>query len=280
MDDIYKYSLIRVVPDPRRGEWLNAGLAVFLDQSIDVRLLPDVTKLRCIAPSLDRRLIDDLAPGWNAFCEGMESAEERQRALSRLSFAHASGLATFAASRETYEPTVQSIMRDLVIPPAARRLRYMPPESRLQTTLKRIFRKQNVLGRFESDIDSHLIVPNFLIDEGARAHADFALKNGVLRVTETMDFRVSPEQIKQAKHNQGALKSITLDLARKKFKKCHTSVVYATNPGTEELIQPTIRMMSDYAQTLYHYNDPKDFDAYLHAMLKGSGLRMDLPRPN
>ena len=44
MANIYKFAIIRVSPDPRRGERVNIGVAIFNSYDIDVRILPSLSR--------------------------------------------------------------------------------------------------------------------------------------------------------------------------------------------------------------------------------------------
>src|SRR3546814_4918881 len=48
MAHIYKYTILQAVPDPRRGECVNVGVAVFLPDRVDVRF-SDLAKVKAIA---------------------------------------------------------------------------------------------------------------------------------------------------------------------------------------------------------------------------------------
>ena len=42
----FDYSLLKYLPDPKRGEVINIGLIVFRNSGVDVRLLKNTTKVR------------------------------------------------------------------------------------------------------------------------------------------------------------------------------------------------------------------------------------------
>ncbi|HET6807215.1 MAG TPA: DUF3037 domain-containing protein [Frateuria sp.] len=253
------------MPDPRRGEWVNIGVVVFLDGRLDVRLLTNYSKLRILAPMLDMGFTEDLASGWERLCDGIDSVAERQAMLATFPLVHASPLGQFIADPRGYDDQVRAIMRDLVVPPA--QPREDVPATRLETQLRTIFQRSRLLGRKPSDIDRHMVVHKFPIEREAGLYADFALRNGSMRLTETIDFRVKPEQIKSIKRGQAALKAITLNRADELFKgTCVPSVVYAAEPETLELIQPSLTMLGGYAQRLYDALNPQDMADYMDMM--------------
>lgn len=277
MGATFEYSLIRALPDRRRGEWVNIGMLVYLPDSLDIRLLDNLSKLRILHPTLDAAMIMDIRQTWDYFCKGIESAAERQALLGRMPFVHASPTATFACDVRDYERHVLAIMRDLVIPPP--QPRQQPQESRLQTTLKSMFKQARILGHQASDIERHLVVPNFPIDANAGICADFALRNGKLRITETIDFRVGTSQIRQKKRAEAGLKAVSLNMAARRFGDagCVPSVVYAASTETLDMIQPSLNLLGDYAERLYDLGNQNDCAAYLQMMqtAAGSGIALD-----
>jgi hypothetical protein len=264
MGATYNYSLIRAVPDRRRGEWVNVGVAVYLPGEVDVRVLPHPTKLRMLAPDAAASQLAELPVLWNMLCDGITDDAMRQALLAEQPFLHASPAASFLASEQSYERMVTSIMRDLVIPPT--QPRQLPKQSRLHTTLKARFRAEEILGDGPEALEKHLVVPNYPIAEGAGITADFALRNGVMRFTETLDFRVGIEQLKQSKRHQAGLKAVTLDMARRRFPDCQTSVVFAASVETLDIVLPSLTLLSDYAERVYDINNPGDWAAYLTMM--------------
>src|SRR5690606_36567860 len=115
--DTYTYSLIRIVPDSRRGEWINGGVVVYLADTLDVRLLANTTRLRALAPTLDIGFLQHLPTAWRTLCAGERSDEMRQSILAQLPVAHASPAGQFCADAGNYDKQVDAIIQDLVAPP-------------------------------------------------------------------------------------------------------------------------------------------------------------------
>ncbi len=264
MDATYEYALIRVVPDRRRGEWANVGVCVFLRDRLDIRIHPNTSKLRVLAPSLDLGFLQHLPQLWSRIAEGDAPAQERHALLKGLPLAHASPLGAFIAPPERYEVEVESILRDLVIPPPApvRALR----EPRLITSLKHQFIRSKLYSPDPKDIERHCVVQNYPIEAGAGLYADFALQNGALRITETIDFRVNPDTLRSAKHGQAAIKAITLNKAAQLHRRCVPSVVYAVNPEHQDLVQPSLNLLAGYAERLYDATNRNDMADYMEMM--------------
>lgn len=266
MAAIYAYSLIRAIPDRRRGEWANVGVCVYLPDRLDIRLHTNPSKLRALNPAQAMDFFDTLPRLWERLTDSMGSVEDRQALLARMPQIHASPLAAFTCAPLDYEAELAALMADLVVPPA------MPSrpksEPRLVTTLKRHFESAKLLGSEPEDINRHRVVSRFPIDASANLYADFALKNGKLRVTETLDFRIKNLIDRRGeKFKQAAVKAVTLNTASR-IHEGVPSVVYAVGKcdRDRELIQPSLNLLSSYAERLYDANSKQDMAAYMDMM--------------
>ena len=262
--ELFNYSLIRVVPDPRRGEWINIGVCVYLQGMIDVRLGESSTKLRALDPNLDTRLIRDLSRNWNELTQGLQSTMEKQLVLGSLPLIHASPIAQFFTEVKDYEDQINLILRDLVTPPLAIRQKR---EARLQATLKEHLRRAKLYSDDPNAIKEHKVVSNFPVREQSNLYADFAAKNGVMHITETIDFRVKLEQLRN-RHGLAAIKSITLDVAGDVFPNCNRNVVYAYHPKDIEAIQPSLNLLSDYSMSMFDASKPDELAHFVEVTAK------------
>lgn len=272
MDVSFDYSLIRVVPDRRRGEWANVGVCVYLQGVLDIRIHHNHSKLRALHPALNLEFLNDLPAAWNALAGGDISAEDRQALLARMPLAHASPIARFNCDSSDYDRELDAILRDLVVPPPGRTQRIHEP--RLVTDLRNKFIKAQMFSVHPDDINAHRVVQRFPVQAQANLYADFAVKNGVLRLTETLDFRAKRATIQHDKPGQAALKAITLERATKLHQDCIPSVVYACKPEDRELIQPSLNLLADSAQRLYDAGNADDMSSYMDMMHTAVGNQL------
>lgn len=257
--ELFDYSLIRAVPDPRRGEWVNVGVCVYLSGFLDVRLSESSTKLRALDPNLDTRILRNLSGHWNEIVDGFHTTVEKQLVLGSLPFVHASAVAQFVAESKDYEEQLGLILRDLVIPPVAVREKR---EARLQATLKTHLRRAKLYSDDPNAIQEHKVVSKFPIKRQADLYADFAAKNGVMHITETIDFRVKSEQLRN-RHGLAAIKSITLDVAGDIFPNCNRNVVYAYYSRDIDAIQPSLNMLRDYSMHMFDAGNPSELAQFV-----------------
>jgi hypothetical protein len=102
--------------------------------------------------------------------------------------------------------------------------------------------------------------------------ADFALKNGQMHITQVVDFRVKPEQLRAAKRGEVGLKAMGLVTASKVYKKgLVPMVVYSANPATLDLAQPSLNLLHQHAEHVFDLDNPNDAAAYMQRMKLAAG---------
>lgn len=112
------YSVIRLVPNVRRGEFLNIGIVVYKPDQLDIRLLSETewVKVHAVAPRVDRSLVDNLQADWDHTCLHIQAPQERQMALEVSPDVYASKMDKFAATASSYEHDLDALFRELVAP--------------------------------------------------------------------------------------------------------------------------------------------------------------------
>ncbi|GAB0149551.1 DUF3037 domain-containing protein [Marichromatium gracile] len=267
-----KYAVIRVVPDTRRGETVNIGVVVFRPAGLDVRLLPSLHKVRALDPRFDEQMLRDYPPYFSALIEGIERPEQQHQVLANLGSIRLSALGEFHLEQgQDYEQQVQSILSDLVKPPLKHKR--VEPVTRLETVIRQQFEVLQLLAKQEDDIDRGMVVPKYPIEGHGNLYVDFALRKERWIVTETIDFSGSPSTLRGAKFKASALKALTLDAAARKLKgETVPLVVYqAATDEILEAVQPSIDLLSDYAQQLYNYADADERAAYFDRIAYAAG---------
>lgn len=267
----FEYSILRAVPNRRRGEIVNIGIAVFLNGRTDIRVLPSLNKLKAIDPNINVEPIYQLGNNLGQLLPHDTPPESRREILNGFGDIWASEIAWFSCLAKEYDSQVDAILRALVVPPARERKPGNAP-TRLETTMRHNFSLHKVLGTSQDDIASHRVIPHYLIASEENLYADFMLKNGAWHVTETIDFRGTQKTVHNDKFKVSALKAITLYKATKVFKKCVPLVVYYADQEKLDEVQPHINLLSDHAERLYNYADPKDMASYMDYILKAAGM--------
>lgn len=269
----FDYCLLRINPDKKRGECVNVGLVVFDSGGLDVRVLPSYTKAKALNAAIDYEAFHDLPRLLSEVVDGFQCVEDSYRVLQHIGIVELSELARFeVSSSDFYERAVVGLFNDLVVPPA--RSTRKSGRSRLSVLLSEEFRKSKLLGAAPSDIARHLIVPKFPIAEASGLFADFAAKNGVFHVTETIDFSCGAvaEKFKEA-----ALKAVSLDQAKKTFGgETNRFVVYAADSEAEAKLQAHMNLLGPYADHLLNYFSREDMSFYMRKMAAVAGINKSI----
>lgn len=266
MANIYKYAVLKAVPDPRKGERVNIGLIVFLPDRLDVRF-SDVGKLR----ALTGKAWDDYMQSTKKMLFQLhERLKEPDKIASAFGeFERVLKFSDFASMRvrdeQDYEKRVREIIQTLVAKPKPAR---KTSTTRINTEIAGQFRNASVLAEPEQKIEDRKIVRDFYVAPEEDLKADFAFKNGRYFFTATLDLR------KQNVHiNEAAFKAIVLDKA-KVFKEGATAIgVYAAQRD-DRAHKAHIELLSDYAHRTFNWLDDDDRRQYTRGVfdaLRGSG---------
>lgn len=259
MAHIFNYAILQAVPDARRGERVNIGVAVFHKTKIDVRL-SDLSKIRALT-----------GESWDAYAAAAKSRLEKIfvpdtpaetlmsefTVLERMIEPTELGWFTFAHEGD-YESRLQEILTSLVIRPRKPRKEV---SVRINTEIAREFKRVDALADPSEGIDRHKIVRDFYISESEELKADFALKNGIYHIATTLDLRRTNIGVEQA-----ALKSLVLDKAGKIYSgEIRKIGIYA--PGVEAArFKPHLEILKDYADVTYDWSKHEDRRAFTQSM--------------
>jgi hypothetical protein len=254
---IFKYAILTAIPDQRRGERVNIGLVVFLHDQLDIRF-SDLSKVAAIAGG----------GNWGEYADKVAERLRKRFATNRdhAEFMRLSGVseriirlsevAWFSAPDEmSYEARVSSILDTLVKKP---RPETRTRSSRINTEMAMEFKRARVLAGPRESIEDRKVVRDFYVSEEEELRADFAVKNGVIHATATLDLRKAAVHLSYA-----TLPALILDKAAKTFgNETKRFGVYAAQQSTLPQFRPHLRILSDYADKVYNWLDPDDRRAY------------------
>lgn len=264
MTKFCKFSVIRFQPDIERQETVNIGIVVFDDEGPRAVLAKNQGKLLALNPNYDlsivfahgKKIDATLKHIWNK----TSSAEDCANIFSRGAVTITQPGVTETNSRTALE-IAQDLLGHLVEPPTKRRKQTVRT-TRLHTELKRFFRDAQILGNQPEDISQHLVVPNFPIDKEIGLFAEFALKNGKLHITETVDFRGTSHL---AKSRESQAKSLLLIEAKNRMKNNDLQrYVVVTGANTNE--QANMKLLARHAEEFIVRESNEDWQRYLDAI--------------
>lgn len=274
--NIIKYSLIQFTPDRKRNETINIGLVAFMPDSIVVNLCESIRKIRAVDGAISGNDLKNIETMLQKIFS--KSVPESQEIESRFEFLklilpdsyQLSTLGCFsAATREEANLKISLLMNELVIPP--RPVITRERGARIITNLRTIFRQHDLFSESVDDIFNHRIVEKFPISEKSSLRADFALKNGVYHITETIDLGARDASMK---FKEAGLKSFVMAKAKLelgKETKCYA--VYSASAADEKDKSEAIDLLSEGSDFIFNLRSQKDKVDYIQRMEDAAGVQ-------
>ena len=268
-NDILHFSLIRYQPDMHRQEVVNVGVVLYLPEGPRVSMAPNQGKLLALDPNIRLATVYEqvsrLQVALTSMWEQKASVEELVRMFETGGNLSISATGMLDRTQRGLEEIIDELFRDLVSAPVRRRIRE-PQTSRLHTELRREFQRAGILGNKPSDISKHMIVPNFPIDADVGLFAEFALRNGQLHVTETVDFRTSTVS---AKRQEAQAKTLLLVQALDRVGQ-DALRRYVVVTGATAGVQASMNLLQRHADDLIVRESAEDWSRYVDAMYRAA----------
>lgn len=263
--DTLLFSLVRYQPDMHRQEVVNVGVVLFTPIGSHVSFASNQGKLLALDPNFRLNRLFDQAHKLNAALKGLHEArvpvEDQIRMFSTGGEISLSAPGMINAQGQSPETLLEELLQDLVCAPAKTRLRE-PQTSRLHTELRQIFKQARILGTKPGDIAKHLVVPNFPIDPDVGLFAEFALRNGQLHITETVDFRLSTHA---SKRQEAQAKTLLLVQALERVGSADLKR-YVVVTGASAQVQSSMNLLERHADEFIVRESEQDWRRYVDAM--------------
>ena len=218
MNTTHHYVVLRLAADQMRGEVINVGIVLLGgEQQARTILMATLNKLRAIDATWNAARLSAWVANVNTILERYNTANAQAQALGRFGFCDPDAVGMFAA--DTPEELAVQLARIKAVYVANKAADDKPKRekrTRLQTALREQFKRMHVLGHEIDDIASHLVVANVPVPGYDELKSDFVYKNGIYRVTQTIDYHVAPDSL----HNklaEACVKSTAAELALKAY---------------------------------------------------------------
>lgn len=249
----------------QRQEVVNVGLVLFTANGPLVSFTASQGKLLALDPNFQITRLFDHAKRLQDALSGLSgdnaSVEEMVAMFSTGGGLSLSPPGIINSQGQTLEEIVEELQRDLVSPPSKKQSRSRPT-SRLHTELRQMFREAKILGSKPDDITKHLVVPNYPIDADIGLFAEFALRNGKLHVTETIDFRTSTAS---SKKQEAQAKTLLLVEAAERIG-ANDLRRYVVVTGASALVQSSMNLLKRYSDDFIVRESEHDWRRYVDAM--------------
>ncbi|AVJ97814.1 hypothetical protein CSB94_3345 [Pseudomonas aeruginosa] len=137
--------------------------------------------------------------------------------------------------------------------------------------MRNLFKNHNLFSESVDDILNHRVVQNFPISDRANLHADFALKNGVYHITETIDLGARDASVK---FKEAGLKSFIMAKAKLELgneTRCYA--VYSASAADEKDKSEAIELLSEGSDYSFNLRSQKDMMSYIQRMEEAAGIQ-------
>ncbi|MDB5986093.1 MAG: hypothetical protein JWR16_1146 [Nevskia sp.] len=207
----YDYCVLRFSPSRIRGETVNVGLIVFLEDSLDIRLLKSAAKAKTLVAGLDNDLLPGAAAELKHWSSGLQSVEARYGAIKSLSYFNCSPLGRFtAASTSEYRQKIKQLFTEWV-EPLSELTDPVERKDQLFFKLWKRFEDLKVLSSDENDLELGMVLPRYPIDLSSRIFGEYVFQcGGTWNVIETLDLDAPADRLKR----NLAYKAFVLDYSR------------------------------------------------------------------
>lgn len=196
----YFFSVLRLVPNNLRDEIINVGVALLRpnEPKPQIITMAPLNKLRAMDEKWNtKRLVQ-----WKENLEEIVSnCKDQQTALQEMAafgFCSAEPTGFFMANDEKQVQTELRRLRQTYVTTTKEKSDKTQTQSarnKLHAAIKSQFERMHVLGQTKEDLLSHLVVPRVPVPKYPELKSDFLYKNGVYRITQTIDYKVTPEYV-------------------------------------------------------------------------------------
>lgn len=273
--NVAQYSLLLINPTIDRLDTVVAGAIFKSVKGWEVRVATTAQKMRAIDPSFpDAKLMHthDLALHEAKRVDDFLQLQSAFKA-SRLGIKVDEFIGEFAYENDAeYQNQISAVLAESVNPPTLAHANVAPISRRrniVQRNLRDQFKGLGLWSRKSQDIEKHCIVENYPVSIDHGMHADFALRNGVMHITETIDFEIQNSQ--KGKKQQAQAKTLVLVESTKIFGT--GTKTYAVIAGSSRSdVQQSVNLLTDHAE-VFALESSADMKLYVEKMAELANLQ-------
>lgn len=267
----YHYVVLRLAADRLRGEVINVGIALWHgDEPVRVMAMATLNKLRAIDATWDAARLLKWTRNIEAICSMHRDAQEQIASLAHFGFCIESAVGMFTAETEAQlAEQIASIKATYISNRARAEKPKREKRTRLQTALRDQFERMQVLGHAVDDVANHLVVPNLPVPAYPDLKNDFVYKNGVYRITQTIDYHVSPDSLHQ-KLQEACVKSTAAELSVKQYgPNTQRYAVVDIPEAFQDATDAHIDLLLAQGFEVFHFDQPSEMASYLSLATPG-----------
>lgn len=261
----YYYVVLRLAPDAMRGELINIGIALFQPNEVpSVLTMAPLNKLRAIDASWDTRRLTEWTENIELILSLKHGISAQVGTLEAFGFCEKDSIGSFTAqSSSELTERIRDLRGKYVANKANTTSIKKERRTRLQTALRDKFKKMQVLGSQASDLLEHLVVQNVPVPGHDELKSDFVYKNGVYRLTQTLDYNVGPDSL----HNklaEACVKSTAADMAMRAYGPDTLRLaVFDVPDSMADAADSHIDLLHARGFEIFHFNNPESMANYI-----------------
>lgn len=270
---IARYATLQFQPYPNRTEHLNYGVVVFLPEGgIRVHLISDMRKLKAFASMVDidkLRTQEDFLPTL-VTQDTARTALAKLNALRVLRDVNLQSLGAFAySSSAEYSQNIQlALQAQCEVAGPFKTIR--EPKSRLYLDVKSKFKAIGILSSTQDVASDRRVIEHFAPDPSVDVKVEFALKNGKLRVAQTVDLRAGSSDIVSAVNRNNAFsKAYAIHFTRSSITNVESFVI-AAGADTDSA-QKILTPIAKDADQILHWENGSDMEGFFTDWANAAG---------
>jgi hypothetical protein len=263
----FDFSIIKYMPNVKRGEIINLGLVIYGPNGLDFKFLDSYSKARMLDGVTNELSLTNL----NSHLRELLIEEDLNSGIELINTLQKSIYLTKPSSFqlspfETYNQKVQKLYNDLIKPYTLIETRPRKTHCRLMSDIKRKLSRQSLLSNNIDDLHKHKIIPSFVLNETSGLTADFMLKNGVYHMSSVVDFNVNDIA---SKFKETGLKVLSFHEGEKRVSdSIKKYFVYSAEPKKENDIAAHLGLVDGNCDLMFNMNSADDSTKYYDLMVE------------
>jgi hypothetical protein len=273
---IAKYSLLTLHPSSERIDCLCVGAAVLADSAWHIVTLTTPEKIYAVDAGYPISRLTTTAANLSRLLSDCITLSDARAWLSSnrstIALHDFEGVFTYDTDAQLKDQ-IQAIMLESVIPIAVSKdmaVRIQKIKPRIKAHLTKQFKNWGVYSKDKGDIDQHKVIANYPVSAEHGLLAEFAIKNGVMSFTETIDFDIAQDNVRPRIYEAQA-KCFTLKTALDLFGS-DTQRHIVINGGNAPHAAQSVDLLSTVGK-LYSIENAQDMVTYYEAMEQSAGIR-------
>jgi hypothetical protein len=270
---VAEYSLLLINPAIERLDTVVVGALFRREGRWDVRVAASVAKMQAINPSFPQskllhtsQLAEELVSTYGEIARLREYLESARLGVTVDRFV---GRFTYESEAE-YQHQVRAVLSESVNPPTFAQSNAAPVSRRrnvVRRNLRQHFKARGLWSRRDHDIAQHKVVESFPVSEDHGIFAEFALRNGAMHITETIDFEM---QSLKDKRLSAQAKAFVLTESQRVFGD-DTQRYVVTAGGDRDDARLSVHLLRDFATRMFALESHDDMREYVDLIAAAAG---------